>query len=368
MPPWADLGTIWNTLRELDVGDLPEEVMRAPKLALIGSLEQAGSLQAHLQRGPQRLGQPLTAAPIYRLPLSAEDLRALAGYDLRLLLVSNLEDIHAEGLSNLAGQPARLLTVVDAPLGTTLAVTQPLDPQAASTAQPAKALICPLDDAAAVQEILWPAVVGQLPGRELALARAYPALRPAVTHKLIQDTSLTNATYAFTTGIGEMVPILALPLAAADIVILTKNQILMAYKIALLMGEDGSLRQVLPKLAAVVGSGFIWRQVARELGGLIPGWGLIPKLAVSYAGTYATGQLVYQWYQTGEKLQGQALDDLLRDALERGREQATKLAARLRRAQETPAPLEGSGNAASSTLFAGGASPDVQDGVFIPSD
>lgn len=368
MPPWADLGTIWNTLRELDVGDLQEEVLRTPKLALIGSPDRTTRLQAVLQRGPQRIGQPLTAAPIYRLPVNTEDLRALAGYDLRLLAVSNLEDAQTEALSHVAGQPARLLTVVDAPLGTTLAVAQPLEQQATQAAQPSKALVCPLDDGVAVREILWPAVIAQLPGRELALARAYPALRPAVTHKLIQDTSLANATYAFTTGIGELVPILALPLAAADMVILTKNQILMAYKIALLMGEEGSLRQVVPKLAAVVGFGFIWRQLARELVGLIPGWGLIPKLAVSYAGTYATGQLVYQWYVTGEKLQGEALDDMLRDALQRGREQAARLVVRLRRTHDETAPPEGTDNAGSSSLLAGAAGPDVQDGVFVPSD
>ena len=54
------------------------------------------------------------------------------------------------------------------------------------------------------------------------------------------DTALANAVYSFGSGILEVVPIADIPLNVADIVVLTKNQALMAYKMALALGLTAS--------------------------------------------------------------------------------------------------------------------------------
>jgi uncharacterized protein (DUF697 family) len=149
---------------------------------------------------------------------------------------------------------------------------------------------------------------------------------------------MTNATYAAGTGLAEMVPGLGIPFAVADVIILTKNQVVMSYKIGLVMGETGTLRETLPKIAGVVGAGFMWRQVARELVAFIP-FGIVLKVAIAYAGTYVTGQAVYHFYATGEKLQGKDLRLLFDEAMVRGKETATHLVERMRR-EKTPALLE----------------------------
>jgi uncharacterized protein (DUF697 family) len=341
MRSWVDLSIIWDILREVDISDLQEDAFRTPRLALVGAPEKAAALQERLQQGPNMAGQILTAAPIYRLPVESGDLEDLASYDLQVLMVDSPSELAVESLGELSTENAGLLTVVDsAKLDTPIAGSgdqEPGYPQA-----PQRYLVCSLDDPRAMEEILLPAIAARLPGQEVALARAYPALRPSASRQLILETSLANATYALGTGIGELVPVLTIPLTLADIVVLTKNQILMAYKIAMGMGESGTLREVLPTLAAVVGFGFFWRQTARQLVGLIPGFGLIPKVVVSYAGTYISGQIVYHWYATGEKLRGEDLQALYADALARGQAQAARLVARLRK-QELPAGLGGAG-------------------------
>jgi uncharacterized protein (DUF697 family) len=153
-------------------------------------------------------------------------------------------------------------------------------------------------------------------------------LRETVARKLIGDTCLINAAYSLATGLAEMNILFDLPLNAADIVVLTKNQALMAYKIALAFDLPTDWRETIPKLVTVVGSAFLWRLIARQLVGLVPAFGIVPKVAVSYARTYAVGQAVYQWCAYSETLNPKLLKSIFAQALERGREVArTKLKA-----------------------------------------
>jgi uncharacterized protein (DUF697 family)/signal recognition particle receptor subunit beta len=166
-------------------------------------------------------------------------------------------------------------------------------------------------------------------GREVLLARHLPMLREPVSRQLIEDTCFINAAYSLTTGLAEMSLIFDLPINVADMVVLTKNQALMAYKIALAFGLPSDWHQTIPKLVTVVGSGFLWRSIARQLVGLVPAFGIVPKVAVSYAGTYAVGQAVYRWCAYGEKVNAKQLKLIFTQALEHGREVARTLVAKL---------------------------------------
>lgn len=160
---------------------------------------------------------------------------------------------------------------------------------------------------------------------DLSLGRHLPAFRETVARSLIDDTAFANAAYTTGTGVLELNPIATVPLNVADFVILTKNQAIMAYKIALAMGLEADFKTVMPQLAAVVGSGFIFRQAARQLIGLIPGFGILPKIAVAWAGTYATGEIVYRFCTTGEKINGGAIKQIYEGALKRGKQIAETL-------------------------------------------
>jgi uncharacterized protein (DUF697 family) len=95
------------------------------------------------------------------------------------------------------------------------------------------------------------------------------------------------------------VPILGIPLAAADTVILTKNQALMVYRMALACGAPPEFQKRMLEITPVIGGAVMWRQIAGALVGLVPGYGIVPKIAVAYGGTYVVGLAASRWYETG---------------------------------------------------------------------
>ncbi len=335
MPRVNELGPMWKTFSEIDIRSIREEADQTPRLALVGGDAKVAAFQALLQHGPRSAEQVVTAIPTYHLPLREADLAALAGYDLRIVLLDGAESQESNSLAGLLAQSAPLLLVQEPGQAVAVAVDPALGGQ---TARNVRVVTCALDDAETIKKELLPAIVSLLPGREMAVGRAYPGLRPAVAHKLILSASRVNAGYAAGTGLAEMVPGLGIPFAVADVIILTKNQVVMAYKLGMLMGETGTLNEIIPKIAGVVGAGFMWRQVARELVGFLP-LGVVLKTAVAYAGTYATGQAVYHYFVTGEKLRKQDLRRLFDDAMVRGKEFAAHTVEQIKTRRE-PALLE----------------------------
>ncbi len=176
----------------------------------------------------------------------------------------------------------------------------------------------PIADAAAKRHLVR-AIRGLKSVDDLALARHLPAFRESVARGLVDDCAVANAAYSFGTGLAELVPGVNIALTAADMFVLTKNQLVMAYKIALAMGITGDIRELAPKLAAVLGAGFLFRQAARSLIGLVPGLGIVPKVAVAYAGTQAAGEAVLRWCATGERLSNDSLRAYFDAAIQRGR-------------------------------------------------
>src|SRR5699024_11012998 len=107
---------------------------------------------------------------------------------------------------------------------------------------------------------------------------------------IINETSKANAQFALVSNASAVVPIVGnLMTVGADLVVLTKNQVMMCYKIAAAHDRElGNQFAIIRELSPVVGAGFIWRTIAREASAMIPlAAGTIPKVAVAYAGTTA---------------------------------------------------------------------------------
>jgi uncharacterized protein (DUF697 family) len=208
-------------------------------------------------------------------------------------------------------------------------------------------LVGPLDQPAFLSAALVPVALNQLPKRHLSLARHFPVFRMAVAHELINDACLSNAAYALSTGLAEIVPALSLPLTVTDMIILTKAQAFLVYRMGLALGLSTEWRAYVAEFGGVLGGGFLWRQLARSLVGLIPAWGILPKVAVAYAGTYAVGQVVLQWYLTGRHLPANRLADVYRQALQQGKVVARGLVEKMprprlpgRKKKALPAPAQ----------------------------
>jgi uncharacterized protein (DUF697 family) len=155
-----------------------------------------------------------------------------------------------------------------------------------------------------------------------AFGRWFVPFRAPAVHAIIDGTSKANAKFALVSNVPSVVPILGSFIAAgADLIVLTKNQIMMAYKLAAANGRDLSDQTgILRELAPVVGAGFVWRTVAREATSFLPFLaGTIPKVAIAFAGTYTVGLAADYYYRFGQKP--------TRDQMRRFSEQAIKLAA-----------------------------------------
>ena len=307
------LPTLWKTFSEIDINAIRDDALATPRLAVIGAADKTAALQRILQTGPRSNEQVITALPSFSLPLSAGDLNTLAGYELRIVLPDSAEQLSSDGLRAMFNQRAPTLVVQNPQSAGAVTV------DTARAGAAVHSLVISLADAEAVKDDLLPGIVRLLPERAMAAARAYPGLRPAAANYLIQSTGKANAGYAAGTGVAEMVPVLGIPFALADVYILTKNQIILAYKLGLTMGEEGNLTELLPKIASVVGAGFMWRQIAREVAGFLP-LGFVLKTAIAYAGTIATGQAVYHFFTTGEKLTKEDMRALVDQAMTRGKE------------------------------------------------
>lgn len=192
-----------------------------------------------------------------------------------------------------------------------------------------------------LQAELIPALFERLPEElHLPLARHIPLARHAYSKHLTDETAKANAIYAASTALGGVIPVVNVPLNVADMMILTKNQLVMAYKLALAYGKTGAPMSVMTEMIGVLGSGFFFRQVARGLVGFIPGWGVVPKIGIAYAGTYLVGQGVNIWLRDGEKVTQRELERFYSEALTRGKKWAASLRKKPSQLPENQPPTE----------------------------
>jgi len=333
MLKWPDLAGGFKMLREVDLNAVRRQAESPVHLAVVGdSGTGRTTLIRQLLSGP-RDSEPAGIPPVSEHNLT-DDIPAQA-HSIALLLLDAAKETHLPEQDVFARLRKNEIPVIVCYNKADLAQDPQLVMNGAQQWPGAEIAAIAAYDYKSLQNLLVPAIMRACPGREVQLARRLPLLREPVCQKLIDDTCFVNSAYSLTTGLAEINIFLSLPLNVADMVILTKNQALMAYKIALAMGLPSDWRETIPKLTAVVGSAFLWRQIARQLVGLIPGFGVIPKIAVAYAGTYAVGQAIYQWCANGEKLNPEHLKSLYVAAFKRGREVAQSLLAK-RKALRAP--------------------------------
>ena len=147
-------------------------------------------------------------------------------------------------------------------------------------------------------------ILKRIPDRAPAFGRALPAFRPAAAKQIIDETAMANAQFALVSNIPTLLPIVgSIAAAGADFIVLTKNQVMMLYKLASAFGRDlHDQRGILQEVLTVVGAGFALRTVARTATTWLPfAAGTIPKLAIAYAGTMAVGRGAEFYYRTGMK-------------------------------------------------------------------
>lgn len=333
MPSWNDLGATFNTLREIDVSVIREESEQPVTIACVGeqpALALAlGLLNTSASRryGPVGLNPLLiaTLGEVQRRGLATDAGAAIRQADLLLIVLDGRAPVSAAAAATLRALADLALPTVIALCHTTTPPIPAGDTRRAFAFAHVVALPDPESPLAA--DALAGALLERLPGElHMAAARRLPGLRPAYARQLINATSFTNASYALASALPEQIPIFSLPFAAADILVLTKNQAMLVYKLALAHGAPPEFQARIREVLPVLGGAFAWRQLARTLVGLVPVWGVVPKVAIAYAGTYSTGVVAWRWFDSGELISGARLKEVTDEALRVGRERAQALA------------------------------------------
>ena len=152
-----------------------------------------------------------------------------------------------------------------------------------------------------------------------SLGRHLPSCRGAAVKSIIDDTAKANAQFALIANIPAVIPIVG-PLVAvgADLIVLTKNQVMMLFKIAAVHERDlrdqfAVMREVIP----VAGAGFVWRTLAREATSFIPlAAGTVPKVVIAYVGTVVVGRGAEFFYRSGQKASKEQIHEFRRQAVE----------------------------------------------------
>ena len=147
------------------------------------------------------------------------------------------------------------------------------------------------------------ALLRAYPEYGLALGRSFPPLREPLAQELIRAVAARNAAVAAVSALPEVIPtplsiLLALGEMGSDTVLITANQMLLAFELAALCGAEVGWRAQSRSLAAVAAGGLGWRTLAREIVGLIPaGVGLAAKAGIAYSGTVAVGAALWRTAQ-----------------------------------------------------------------------
>lgn len=339
--------TVWKNIQELDLRPIRESAEQELNLALVGAPGVGKrTLAAQLRVDPRRPDQrTMTQILLADLDMGEQATHA----DLIILLV----DVRAADVS----REQALLNDWRKAEKNILIFYNKLD------TLPEKEGIIPWLEAGKTPKIYGSALdikflqgefalalIRALPDYPLALGRRFPLMREPIARELIQQTCLTNVTYSVGTGLAEIVPILDIPLNIADIVVLTKAQAMLVYKLGLAFGLPKDWQYYIGEFGSVIGTGFLWRQIARSLVGLIPVWGIVPKVAVAYSGTYVVGHTVLAWYLTGRHITRKQLGEMSRQAFEQGKTMARNI---LKKAPKIKRPRLGRGKKEVPALPAG---------------
>jgi uncharacterized protein (DUF697 family) len=180
-----------------------------------------------------------------------------------------------------------------------------------------------------------PHVIECCKGIEIAVGRRLPALRETVAAKLTRDAALNALKVAGASAIVDHVPFLGVVLgafaSAGDMMAITGIQMMLMLQIGATYGKDpdfGRAWELLP----IVGGGFGWRAISRELAGFIPVAGVFIKAAIAYAGTVVVGEGARVYFQHGRHMSAadgaQLYEDTKTSAMTFAREMFAKLRGR----------------------------------------
>jgi uncharacterized protein (DUF697 family) len=216
-----------------------------------------------------------------------------------------------------------------------------VEPEAAPAAPPAAPApgtigeyVVPQLGRDALRQHLFGHVVDRCKGVEVAVGRHLPAMRQTVAAKLTKNAASSALKIAAASAVIDHVPILGVVLgavaSAGDMVAITGIQVALLMQVGAVYGKDPDVGRIW-ELLPIVGGGFGWRMLSRELSGFVPVAGIAIKGAIAYAGTIVVGEGVSFFYSEGRHMTRAQAASLYDETKRAGLQFARELYARLRR-------------------------------------
>ncbi len=288
----------------IDVNAVHANVRKPFRFLLCGDLALIAEMRALLLSGHDDDTVPIDAAscletidPRRPLPIVTSEVRVV-------LFLGHRGDASSADL-----EPLKTLRV---PI---LAIT--LDPGAAlggPSALPTAGTVGEYVVPALTREVLrgrvFPHIVDASKGVEIAVGRRLPPLRESVAAKLTRDAANNALKVALASAVVDHIPVVGIVLgafaSAGDMVAITGIQMMLLLHIQAAYGRDPDVQRMW-QLLPVIGGGFGWRTLARELVGFVPVAGIAIKGAIAYAGTIVVGEGVTFFLEHGQHMsKGQA--------------------------------------------------------------
>ncbi|MBV8343715.1 MAG: hypothetical protein JO190_01805 [Candidatus Eremiobacteraeota bacterium] len=296
---------VFSILRKgIDVRSIGAHVRKPFRFLLCGDPALIAELRVLLLRGHEDDAIPLSAAACL------ETIRPDAP------LVTNPQEVRAIVFlgrrGDLAGTDLGPLRVLRVPI---LALT--VDPEAPASGPPSVPKGGDVGEYVVssiardhLRGRFFPHLVECASGAEIAVGRNLPSLRDTVAAKLTRDAANTALKVALASAVVDHVPVIGLVLgafaSAGDMVAITGIQVMLMLHIEAAYGRDPDLQRTW-QLLPVIGGGFGWRTLARELVGFVPVAGIAIKGAIAYAGTIVVGEGVTFLHEHGHTMtKGQA--------------------------------------------------------------
>ena len=187
-----------------------------------------------------------------------------------------------------------------------------------------------------IAEELIPAMIDASPEAALVIGRELPAYRRKAAQRIIRNATLISLAAGLE------------PFPLVDIPILLGNQIRLVLRLAALYGEpvdSANTTRHLRELVAVMAGGLGLRYLAEQVAKAIPFGGDFISGAIAGAGTWAMGQVVLEYYDSGKNISPQRLRMLYHDFYHRYRRQQASqdLSQYIYEGQEPPLELEAPG-------------------------
>jgi len=187
---------------------------------------------------------------------------------------------------------------------------QPSGPVSAPVAATFAEYIVPAISKEALRGRVFVHLVETCKGVEIAVGRRLPPLRETVAAKLTRDAANNALKVALASAVVDHIPVVGVVLgafaSAGDMVAITGIQMMLLLHIQAAYGKDPDVQRMW-QLLPVIGGGFGWRSLARELAGFVPVAGIAIKGAIAYAGTIVVGEGVTFFLEQGQPMsKGQA--------------------------------------------------------------